>query len=129
MDVERFVYVMLTILYTKIQVHYWSTDCAVEGECDSSCGSFKFEDKEFTVKRGDYAPLMEKVCHYLQQAEVRKQRIQWPYSPVCILLDVCNHYRDKIANKQMKNFMAVKSFSTVPLFMLNECLKFLSVPK
>ncbi|XP_029029652.1 dipeptidyl peptidase 3 isoform X2 [Betta splendens] len=44
-------------------------DCAVEGECSSCCGSFTFEDKEFTVKRGDYAPLMEKVCHYLQQAE------------------------------------------------------------
>eukprot|EP00064_Thunnus_orientalis_P007283 superscaffoldBa00000796_g7303 len=44
-------------------------DCAVEGECESCCGTFNFEDKEFTVKRGDYAPVMEKVCHYLQQAE------------------------------------------------------------
>uniref|UniRef100_A0A4W6F0T8 Dipeptidyl peptidase 3 n=1 Tax=Lates calcarifer TaxID=8187 RepID=A0A4W6F0T8_LATCA len=41
----------------------------VDGECESCCGSFSFEDKEFTVKRGDYAPLMEKVCHYLQQAQ------------------------------------------------------------
>uniref|UniRef100_A0A3Q3MV47 Dipeptidyl peptidase 3 n=1 Tax=Mastacembelus armatus TaxID=205130 RepID=A0A3Q3MV47_9TELE len=41
----------------------------VEGECESCCGSFNFEDKEFTVKRGDYGPLMEKVCSYLQQAQ------------------------------------------------------------
>ncbi|KAJ4930185.1 hypothetical protein JOQ06_019191 [Pogonophryne albipinna] len=44
-------------------------DCAVEGECETSCGSFNFEDKEFTVKRGDYAPLMEKVSFYLQKAQ------------------------------------------------------------
>uniref|UniRef100_G3QAW5 Dipeptidyl peptidase 3 n=1 Tax=Gasterosteus aculeatus aculeatus TaxID=481459 RepID=G3QAW5_GASAC len=30
---------------------------------------FTFEGKEFTLKRGDYAPLMEKVSHYLQQAQ------------------------------------------------------------
>lgn len=53
---------------------YGFTDCAVEGECESCCGSFSFEDKEFTVKRGDYAPLMEKVSHYLQQAQVRARR-------------------------------------------------------
>ncbi|XP_043996137.1 dipeptidyl peptidase 3 [Gambusia affinis] len=44
-------------------------DCAVDGEAGSSCGSFTFEDKEFIVKRGDYSPLMEKVCHYLQEAQ------------------------------------------------------------
>ncbi|XP_034746579.1 dipeptidyl peptidase 3 isoform X1 [Etheostoma cragini] len=44
-------------------------DCAVEGECESCCGSFNFEDKEFIVKRGDYAPLMEKVSYNLQQAQ------------------------------------------------------------
>ncbi|XP_008331494.1 dipeptidyl peptidase 3 isoform X2 [Cynoglossus semilaevis] len=44
-------------------------ECAVEGECESSCGSFSFEDKEFSVKRGDYAPLMERVCCFLRQAE------------------------------------------------------------
>uniref|UniRef100_A0A4W6EXW7 Dipeptidyl peptidase 3 n=1 Tax=Lates calcarifer TaxID=8187 RepID=A0A4W6EXW7_LATCA len=53
----------------KINVSYCFADCAVDGECESCCGSFSFEDKEFTVKRGDYAPLMEKVCHYLQQAQ------------------------------------------------------------
>uniref|UniRef100_A0A8C7Z5A5 Dipeptidyl peptidase 3 n=1 Tax=Oryzias sinensis TaxID=183150 RepID=A0A8C7Z5A5_9TELE len=41
----------------------------VDGEKETSCGTFTFEDKEFIVKRGDYCPLMEKVCFYLQQAE------------------------------------------------------------
>nr|XP_046265769.1 dipeptidyl peptidase 3 isoform X2 [Scatophagus argus] len=45
-------------------------DCTVDGECESCCGSFNFEDKEFIVKRGDYAPLMEKVCYYLEQAQL-----------------------------------------------------------
>ncbi|XP_054907586.1 dipeptidyl peptidase 3 [Poeciliopsis prolifica] len=44
-------------------------DCAVDEEAGSSCGSFTFEDKEFIVRRGDYSPLMEKVCHYLQEAQ------------------------------------------------------------
>lgn len=44
-------------------------DCAVDGECESCCGSFSFQDKEFSVKRGDYGPLMEKVSHYLDQAQ------------------------------------------------------------
>ncbi|XP_034033982.1 dipeptidyl peptidase 3 isoform X1 [Thalassophryne amazonica] len=44
-------------------------DCAAEGEDKSRCGRFSFEDKEFTVTRGDYAPLMENVCHYLNQAK------------------------------------------------------------
>lgn len=43
----------------------------MDGECDSCCGCFNFEDKEFSVKRGDYAPLMEKVSHYLQKAQVK----------------------------------------------------------
>uniref|UniRef100_A0A669E051 Dipeptidyl peptidase 3 n=1 Tax=Oreochromis niloticus TaxID=8128 RepID=A0A669E051_ORENI len=30
---------------------------------------FSFEDKEFTVKRGDYSPIMEKVCYYLEKAQ------------------------------------------------------------
>ncbi|XP_037543246.1 dipeptidyl peptidase 3 [Nematolebias whitei] len=44
-------------------------DCAVDGECESCFGTFSFEDKEFIVKRGDYHPIMEKVCYYLQQAQ------------------------------------------------------------
>lgn len=52
-------------------VHGRFADCAVDEECESCCGSFNFEDREFTVKRGDYASLMQKVCHYLQQAQVQ----------------------------------------------------------
>uniref|UniRef100_A0AAX7SIA5 Dipeptidyl peptidase 3 n=1 Tax=Astatotilapia calliptera TaxID=8154 RepID=A0AAX7SIA5_ASTCA len=37
-------------------------------KCESCCGSFSFEDKEFTVKRGDYSRVMEKVCYYLEKA-------------------------------------------------------------
>ncbi|KAJ3589221.1 hypothetical protein NHX12_010068 [Muraenolepis orangiensis] len=44
-------------------------DCVVDGEESSHCGSFDFEDKEFTVKRGDYAQIMEKVSHYLEKAQ------------------------------------------------------------
>ncbi|KAK7925906.1 hypothetical protein WMY93_008216 [Mugilogobius chulae] len=44
-------------------------DCAVNGEVESCCGTFCFGDKDFTVTRGDYAPLMEKVVFYLQQAQ------------------------------------------------------------
>lgn len=58
---ERFIYLTCVTVVS---------DCAVDGECDSCCGSFNFEDKEFSVKRGDYAALMEKVSHYLQQAQV-----------------------------------------------------------
>lgn len=102
---------MLTILCTTIQVHYCSTDCAVEGECESCCGTFNFEDKEFTVKRGDYAPLMEKVCLNLKAAEVRKQGIQCAYSPVCNILKPWDHFGLKIIFPDI-----------VPLFLLNEYL-------
>nr|XP_057942495.1 dipeptidyl peptidase 3 [Doryrhamphus excisus]XP_057942496.1 dipeptidyl peptidase 3 [Doryrhamphus excisus] len=44
-------------------------DCTVDGECESSCGCFNFEGKEFSVKRGDYAALMGRVCHYLKKAQ------------------------------------------------------------
>ncbi|CAL1573218.1 unnamed protein product [Knipowitschia caucasica] len=44
-------------------------ECAVNGECESCCGTFCFGDKDFTVTRGDYAPLMEKVSFNLQQAQ------------------------------------------------------------
>uniref|UniRef100_A0AAQ5Y9X4 Dipeptidyl peptidase 3 n=1 Tax=Amphiprion ocellaris TaxID=80972 RepID=A0AAQ5Y9X4_AMPOC len=40
-----------------------------KGQNYSKITLFSFEDKEFTVKRGDYGPLMEKVCHYLQEAQ------------------------------------------------------------
>ncbi|XP_061659587.1 dipeptidyl peptidase 3 [Syngnathoides biaculeatus] len=44
-------------------------DATVDGECESCFGCFDFEGKEFSVKRGDYAPLMERVCYYLQKAQ------------------------------------------------------------
>lgn len=43
----------------------------MDGEGETHCGTFDFEGKEFTVKRGDYAPLMKKVSHYLEKAQVR----------------------------------------------------------
>ncbi|XP_056449594.1 dipeptidyl peptidase 3-like [Gadus chalcogrammus] len=46
-----------------------TSDCAIDGEGETRCGSFSFEDKEFTVKRGDYAQIMERVCHYLEEAQ------------------------------------------------------------
>lgn len=61
--------VIIPVIFQK-NIHCCFSDCAVDGECDSCCGSFNFEDKEFTVKRGDYAPIMEKVCYYLQEAQV-----------------------------------------------------------
>uniref|UniRef100_A0A8C5CEF9 Dipeptidyl peptidase 3 n=1 Tax=Gadus morhua TaxID=8049 RepID=A0A8C5CEF9_GADMO len=45
------------------------SDCAIDGEGETRCGSFSFEDQEFTVKRGDYAQIMERVCHYLEEAQ------------------------------------------------------------
>lgn len=61
---------LLLMLHSNEMYIYRFTDCAVDGECESCCGSFSFEDKEFTVKRGDYASLMEKVSCSLKQAEV-----------------------------------------------------------
>lgn len=63
--------------YILMKINNWFTDCAVDGECESCCGSFSFEDKEFTVKRGDYSRVMEKVCYYLEKAQVRRLRMQW----------------------------------------------------
>lgn len=47
-----------------------STDCAVEGEGETSCGRYEFEDAVFSVQRGDYAFLMEKVSQNLEKAKV-----------------------------------------------------------
>lgn len=67
---KRMLNILIMSVISQYSVHSCITDCAVDGECESCCGSFNFEDKDFIVKRGDYAPLMEKVCHYLQQAQV-----------------------------------------------------------
>ncbi|XP_027032578.2 dipeptidyl peptidase 3 [Tachysurus fulvidraco] len=44
-------------------------DCAVEGEGETSCGTYDFEDAVFSVQRGDYAYLMEKVSQNLEKAK------------------------------------------------------------
>ncbi|XP_057215981.1 dipeptidyl peptidase 3 [Triplophysa rosa] len=44
-------------------------DCAVEGEGETSCGRYEFEDAVFSVQRGDYAFLMEKVSQNLEKAK------------------------------------------------------------
>ncbi|TSL04314.1 Dipeptidyl peptidase 3 [Bagarius yarrelli] len=44
-------------------------DCAVEGEGETCCGSYDFEDAAFSVQRGDYAYLMEKVSQNLENAK------------------------------------------------------------
>lgn len=46
------------------------TDCAVEGEQETCCGTSEFEDAAFSVQRGDYAYLMEKVSQNLEKAKV-----------------------------------------------------------
>lgn len=77
--------ILIMSVISQYSVHSCITDCAVDGECESCCGSFNFEDKDFIVKRGDYAPLMEKVCHYLQQAQVNMRDVGWSRCSVCIL--------------------------------------------
>uniref|UniRef100_A0AAY4AM84 Dipeptidyl peptidase 3 n=1 Tax=Denticeps clupeoides TaxID=299321 RepID=A0AAY4AM84_9TELE len=44
-------------------------DCTVDCEQDTPCGTYEFEDAVFTVCRGDYAPLMEKVSQNLEKAK------------------------------------------------------------
>lgn len=84
--------IMLNRLRSKHEhVDNFVTDCAVDGECETCCGSFNFEDKEFTVKRGDYAPLMEKVGHYLKKAKVRDTNTVFytVLSLACLALQIC----------------------------------------
>uniref|UniRef100_A0A9J8BQD4 Dipeptidyl peptidase 3 n=1 Tax=Cyprinus carpio carpio TaxID=630221 RepID=A0A9J8BQD4_CYPCA len=51
-------------LMTQIQ-HYHS----LSGKSEVCCGKHEFEDSVFSVKRGDYAFLMEKVCQNLEKAK------------------------------------------------------------
>ncbi|XP_051960515.1 dipeptidyl peptidase 3-like [Xyrauchen texanus] len=44
-------------------------DCVVEGEAETCCGKYEFEDAMFSVQRGDYAFLMEKVSQNLEKAK------------------------------------------------------------
>lgn len=48
-----------------------SADCCdAEKGGESFCGRYEFEDAVFSVKRGDYSFLMEKVCQNLEKAKV-----------------------------------------------------------
>ncbi|XP_029557347.1 dipeptidyl peptidase 3-like [Salmo trutta] len=44
-------------------------DCAVDGEGETRCGRYNFEDCVFTVSRGDYDHLMKKVSENLEKAK------------------------------------------------------------
>ncbi|XP_023699233.1 dipeptidyl peptidase 3 [Paramormyrops kingsleyae] len=44
-------------------------DRTVDGETETHCGQYEFENAMFTVRRGDYAPLMKKVSENLEKAQ------------------------------------------------------------
>ncbi|XP_051956429.1 dipeptidyl peptidase 3 [Xyrauchen texanus] len=44
-------------------------DCVVEGEAETCCGKYEFDDALFSIQRGDYAFLMEKVSQNLEKAK------------------------------------------------------------
>ncbi|XP_076131405.1 dipeptidyl peptidase 3 isoform X1 [Alosa pseudoharengus] len=44
-------------------------DCVSDGEGQTRCGRYDFEDAVFNVHRGDHAPLMEKVSQNLEKAK------------------------------------------------------------
>uniref|UniRef100_A0A6Q2XKX7 Dipeptidyl peptidase 3 n=1 Tax=Esox lucius TaxID=8010 RepID=A0A6Q2XKX7_ESOLU len=45
------------------------TGTSLDGEGETRCGQYDFEDCVFTVSRGDYAPLMKKVSENLEKAK------------------------------------------------------------
>jgi hypothetical protein len=47
----------------------------VDGEGESRCGRYDFEDCVFMVSRGDYAYLMKKVSENLEKAKVSSKTI------------------------------------------------------
>ncbi|XP_066575009.1 dipeptidyl peptidase 3 [Amia ocellicauda] len=44
-------------------------ESAMDGEAESQCGRFEFGEAVFEVRRGDYAPLMEKAAENLEKAK------------------------------------------------------------
>jgi len=83
---------MLCITFHFIRVFsffpLWSADCCdAEKGSETFCGRYEFEDAVFSVKRGDYSFLMEKVCQNLEKAKVR-QHSTWKNTESMILLDV-----------------------------------------
>lgn len=58
-------------------ISFPSADCCeAEKGGETFCGRYEFEDAVFSVKRGDYSFLMEKVCQNLEKAKVW-QRSTW----------------------------------------------------
>lgn len=62
-------------LYYSFSPSYMPTflcfaECGVEGEGETCCGTYDFEGAVFSVQRGDYAYLMEKVSQNLEKAKV-----------------------------------------------------------
>ncbi|CAB1333135.1 unnamed protein product [Coregonus sp. 'balchen'] len=52
-----------------ITTYFSGNYCAVDGEGETRCGRYDFEDCVFTVSRGDYAYLMKKVSENLEKAK------------------------------------------------------------
>lgn len=65
----RWQHVKIALLFSS------AVDCAADGEGQTRCGQYNFEDTVFTVHRGDYAPLMEKVNQNLEKAKVCLQTL------------------------------------------------------
>lgn len=77
---------LFTVLHFFIALP--SADCCdAEKDGETFCGRFEFEDAVFSVKRGDYSFLMEKVCQNLEKAKVW-QRSTWKITESLILLNV-----------------------------------------
>lgn len=65
-----------------------SADCCdAEKGGETFCGRYEFEDAVFSVKRGDYSFLMDKVCQNLEKAKVW-QHSTWKNTESMILLVV-----------------------------------------
>lgn len=60
----------MNLFLSLMPTFLYFTDCAVEGEQETCCGTYDFEDAVFSVQRGDYAYLMEKVSQNLEKAKV-----------------------------------------------------------
>lgn len=60
----------MDLSFSFMPTFLYFTECVVEGERETCCGTYDFEGAAFTVQRGDYAYLMEKVSQNLEKAKV-----------------------------------------------------------
>lgn len=67
---NSWIYYGFPLSFSLMPTLLYFTDCAVEGEGETCCGTYDFEDSVFSVQRGDYAYLMEKVSQNLEKAKV-----------------------------------------------------------